>query len=496
MAQQQLPQSQPLAWASGQYDQKRLARYRMYAEYLRGDQPLAFATGKYEAAFGDLFHEFAYNRCAMIVDAHADRMQVAGWKGKTDALAARATEIWQANQMDVREGQIEAEQFGTGDGYLLIDRNPADGAIQLWPQAALDIRVLWSRTRPGTVEMAAKRWVDDERYVRLNLYYRDRIEKYRSQQPVSAIGDVESARLASYPDSAWQRFQPEGESWPVRLAVTDTVPVFGFHNNAPMASYGRSELADVIPLQNAINKAIADLMVAMEFAAFPQKVVLNADVDDDETVEALRRFQMGIDRLLALIGGSDGQAPSIAEFSAANIAQYELVVELFEKLISRVSRVPLHYLQMTGEFPSGRALRIAETPFVAKIEDRQRAAGAIWNAAMRYALRLDGMACAPGDIEVVWKSAAPMSQEDVLDLAVAKRALGYPLKTVLEDEGIDPRRVAEILDEIVAEADRARAAFNQGEVAAGFATDDTADQNAGTSTSASTARVPLSSPVA
>lgn len=457
-----------LQWAARAYVGKRAENYRTFHEYLDGNQPLALSSAKFGAAFGSLFRAFAYNRCPNVVDAHADALQITGFHAEgagADALVQAGADIWDANDMDERAGQVHAEAAGMADGYLLVDKHPVTGDIQYWPQCAADIRVRWSEDVPNRVELAVKRWVNNAGFERLNLYYTDRIEKYIGSQVVSAI-DVDTDAASRHmltSGGTWRRYQgPLDVAWPVQLDIKDTVPVFHFGNNAGVNSYGRSELADVLPLQDGMNKALADLIVAEEFAAYAQRVLLNVDDSDPETQAAIKSFQLGIDRLLALSSSSDKGA-SIAEFSAAQMAQFELVVELYERLISRVSAVPLHYLTQVGSFASGRAMRLSMTRWISKIQDRQRAFGAVWAEVQRYGVRLAlGVDIPRGYFDTKWASAAPMGEEDLMDVALQKRALGYPLEAVLEDMGLSPDRIAEIQAASAEAADRQAAIFARG----------------------------------
>lgn len=462
-----------LKWAIAALTDGRNGRYDTYRRYLDGDQPLAFATEKFKSAFGRTFAEFAYNRTRTVVDAHADRLQVEGFGSDRAELAQAAENLWNANRLDVYEGMIETEAFGMGDAYVIVEKHPERGAVQIWPQRANNVRVAYSEDEPGRIELAVKQWRTNDGYTRVTLYFPDRIEKYRSRTATKGTANV----ITTLTTNSLEPYQPESDTrWPVPLDVDDTVPVFHFANNAGINEYGQSELHDVLPLQDGLNKTFLDMFVTMEFAAFPQRVLINVDTESDDAADAIRKFQAGIDRLLTLYGSADGAPPSIAEFSAANIEQYIAVIEQIERDISRVSKVPLHYLTQTGSFPSGRALRIAEAPFVAKIEDRQRAFGAVWSDVLRYALRLEGRQVEPGAIRVNWKSAAPLSTEDQIDVALGKRSVGYPLVAILRENGYDPDEIERIMTELAEEGERQALAFNRGLVVPSFGDDDAAGE--------------------
>jgi hypothetical protein len=206
-------------------------------------------------------------------------------------------------------------------------------------------------------------------------------------------------------------------------------------------------LQDVLGLQDALNKTLMDMLITQEFAAFPQRVLINVDVEDDATAESVAKFQAGVDRLLTLMGDKDGKPASIAEFTAANIEQYDKAAEKWDIRISRVSRVPVHHLTMTGDFPSGASLRMAEGPFITKIEDRQRAFGSVLSSAMTYALRSMGVPVEDGDLRVNWASAAPMSEEDAWNVALQMKDVGMPFEQIIKEKrGYEPDQLREILE--------------------------------------------------
>lgn len=451
-----LTDTEALEWAAEAFRDSRLNdRYKRFRRYASGDQDLAFATPKYAATFGKLFAAFQYNRMEGVIDAHADRLQVERFTAEQEAVAELAGELWARNRMDQRAGEVHKEALTTGDAYVIVwpetgEALGEDAALpQLWPQRAEQVRVRYDEERPGQIILAAKTWTLGDGRRRINLYFPDRIEKY-----------VTSSRGAGgLPTSAagLERVAIDGEAWPVPNPW-GVVPVIHFANNAGTGQSGTSELRDVMPLQDALNKVLTDLILACELAGFPQKVILGLDSGDPAVREGLQRLEAGLNKIFTIPFDGGGEAPSIAEFSAANLPQLVAVVELFDKLISRVSRVPVHYLQMSGDFPSGRALRTAEAPFVSKIEDRQVAYGNAWEDVMGLALRQAGIAD-PGTLSTVWKSAAPLSQEDAWDLAQIKAGIGLPLPQILRETGYTEGQIEQIQSERETQQESATAQF-------------------------------------
>lgn len=455
-----------LIWASRQFMDGRQLEYNIYHEYVSGKQPIRFATGRFKDAFGTQFDKFAYNRTDSIVDAIADRLKVIGFDaaGQYQPAADLAQQIWDQNFLDSHEDDIEAECLTSGDAYVVVEQDVQDPTkVNIWPQYAQNIRVRYSTGRPGEIEVAARQWLDgygSDRRIRLNLYYRDRIEKYQS------VNKGEGVALAS--DTRWEPVPTEvsgDRKWPVELKVKDTVPVFHFANNARINGYGVSELKAVIPIQDALNKAVMDLLVGMEFSAFRQRVVLNVDLDDPKAEERIEQLEVGMNRLISLVSTDPDMQAGIAEFSATDVRQFVGPIDQFDTMISRVSKIPVHYLQMGSAPESGEARRMAEAPFVAKIERLQSRFGDVISRMMTYAVRLAGQMSVPaGALETRWKSAMPLSDRETLDFALARQSLGFPLRSNLREMGRDKDDIEEIMLEVTEENARRVAMFNAGNI--------------------------------
>jgi hypothetical protein len=471
-----LPEN-PLAWAVSAFQNDRGALYRVYRDYLEGRHPMPITTEDARRAFGPTFRNFFYNRCATVVDAHADRMRVQGF-GSPDEDAVRksierrettrdeapptiaqyAQELWDAANMDVYEGQIDKEAFGMGDAYLYVEVDPDDGAVHLWPQRADEVRVLYSDRKPGVREMAAKAWWQDDKHLYLNLLFPDRIEKYRTAQPSN------STTMPTKPE-AFIPYQPDGEPWPMPLNLDDTVPMFHIPNNGDVNSYGTSELRDVLPLQDELNRSLIQQSAAGAFGIKAIWLLLNYDPRDEESEAALANFKMGLTSILTVPPNEQGTAPpEVAEFSHADMRQYDLIAEKWDVRISRQSRVPVK--DITGETTneSGVAKRLNESGFIAKIEDRQHAFGAVYSAAMTYALRLQGIPVEPGDLRVNWRPASPLAENEVWELIAIKTINGMPFKAALREAGYDPEQIDQILEEIAEEAAEAQRRFDAGQI--------------------------------
>ncbi len=441
----------PLAWSVKAFRDERALLYADYANYFSGRHPTAVSPSSATGALGNLLLAMTYNRCAPVVDAIADRLTVTGFRdaagnGNADAVM----DLWNANRMDKREGEVNQEALTSGDGYVIIWPDPTSGVPTIWPQDAAAMRVFYDDERPGLIQLATKLWRTTDDYLRLNIYLPDRLEKYITRNKYKT-------GLPQGP-SAFIEYQPDGDlMWPLVYdwyrPNVPSIPVFHFANNARTGRYGVSELQGVVPLQDALNKAVTDLMKGSELGGHPQKWASGVDQNtvDDAVI-------VGVDRVIA----SARTDARFGNFDPTNLAQLIAVVNQFDMMIARTARIPVHYLALSGDFPSGEALKTAESPFVRKIEDRQVAFGNVWEDAMILALRMSGIELA-FQLEVVYESAEPRSDREAAELAALWTQAGMPLPSILRELGKSDEEIAAVMADLDANMERARQAFDAGE---------------------------------
>lgn len=445
-----------LTWAVAQFGTERYKTlYPRYRNYYNGVQDLTFATPKFTATFGQLFTEFAYNRCGSVVDSVADRLYL---KGFTDSSRGVVTEnttlrdqielIWRLNQMDRKQGELFTESLKMGDAYLIVWPEPTDdpNAAGMVPKMYVndaDLIVIRYNDDTKAKIVAIKAWRDADKFWHVNFYYPDATWKYKSvSKPDDLPKDLKNFALDS-PDPA---LVAEG------LAVQEPnplpnpynkIPVFHFANNSRQGSYGISELSSVLPLQDALNKACTDLMVAMEFGAFPQRWAtgLQMGLPDPATGKVRNPFKDGPGNIFI---GNAGAA--FGNFDATPLAQFIEVQDSFDKKISNVSRIPTHWLNMgQGDTPSGEALKTAEAPFVAKIKDRQRDSGQDFEDAFTFALETMGVTGV--SITPQWESAELRSETDMLAAAMQKKQLGWSTVQIQRELGLDETVIEQMQQE-------------------------------------------------
>lgn len=446
-----------ITWALKSLASRRPA-YKLFADYYEGRQAIQYVSDKLRKAFGNRIKtdRMVDNFAASVVDAVADRLQITGFAaqgedGTTDDAVSKATaEIWRRNRMERRSGEVHSEALTTGDGYLIVWPG-TDGRAVLWPQVASEVTVHYDPESPERIDRAAKVWYDDDaKRWRCTLYYPDRIEKYATASGGENLPEK---------GAAFVPWLTEGEPWPVPNPF-DVVPVFHFGNNARTNGFGRSELADVIPLQDSLNKSRADMAVAQEFYAVPQRMVIGIDPEVDEaTGKPVWPFEPG--GVWYASGGDGENKPSFGEFAANSPAGFLEAQREDKADIARVSKTPMHVLMLSSDAaPSGEALRTAETPFVKKVRDRQRDFGSDWADAMALAVRIDGGAEVL--LETTWEDPAPRSETDSWSTAVLQKQAGVSQRQILRERGYTEEEIDKMAEDKASEAEAAAAAFNAG----------------------------------
>lgn len=462
---------------------ERAKAYQVCINYYDGFQPLNFASDRYQHYFGQMVRRYRENLCPGIVDSLTDRLQVTGavleaqlapestespipageqqQPGQDPDAAANAAlwAIWKANRMAVRAGRIHKEAVKVGDAFVIVWKDPLIGSARFYVQ---DSRRIHCHYDPETeiCDWAAKFWIDETKRGRCVLYFPDRIERYVTAQAIRPVNGLPGDK------AAWQ---PDGEIMP---NPQDRVPVFHFANDADLGEYGQSELRDVMPIQDGLNKSVADMLVAMEFAAYPQRWGTGIQTETNPvTGREEAEFEPGIDRLWK----AGDEMAKFGEFAAADLDKFINVTNRFKAAAADVVGVPAHYMQMTpGNWPSGESLKTAEARFVAKTQDRQNAFGAVWAEALTFAAAINGVTL-DRQIEIVWQDASPRSEIDAATVAgikvsqigvskeQAQRELGYTEEQI-QTMGAEAEAAAEL------EAERQAQRLNQ--IAGNFGEDE------------------------
>lgn len=421
--------AEDLKWACDELkgSNKRIAAYRTYEKYYDGDHPLAFATRKFRSVFWGIFSKFADNLCESVVDIQAERLELVGFTSNSkgaDTAGKDAWDRWEENDMDLVADEVHKDALLYGDGFTIVGD---DG--ELWAQEPCQMAVRYSEDTPGLIEVAAKIWPNADKTLNLNLYYSDHVEHYKTSRPLSGTTVIKP-----------QLFAPDGDDTPTKAMAVQHFP------NRAYSAYGRSELAPVLPLQDALNKSVIDTIVAMEYQAFRQRWVTGVDVeigDDGKPKNVQAAHGPGE------YNAFPGENVQVGEFGQMEVAGLMSVVDGFRAEVARVCGIPLHYFYVGsgGASETGEALKTSETRFTRKGKRQQRAFGKGWENALAAALvaagDVEGSAAATLDLNAVWEPVTPRSDSEKLDVLIKKQAIGIPNNQLQKEAGYDDDQIEE-----------------------------------------------------
>jgi hypothetical protein len=399
--------------------------------YYTGRHPLAFASSRFQEAFGGMFSAFADNWCPLIVDSTRQRLHVTGFRfpladaeqdpAKGDRLA---WDLWQANYLDADSDVLHTDAMVFGRSYVAVgagDVSKGEPPALMTVESPLNVIVAVSKDRRRRRLAALRVFQDDDGSNCATLMLPDETWYWTQKGTSLSFGGQWEMRAEPVP-------QPLG-----------VVPVVPFLNRPRLDPWGFSELIGVIPMQDAVNKLVADMMIASEFVAMPQRWATGLEIMRDPLTNAALDPFPAISRLL------QAEDPGVAfgQFAPGNLDAYVHALELLIQHVASQSATPPHYFYLSGNFPSGESIKSAEAGLVAKAIDRTRTFGESWEEVMRLAFKVigDDQRAQALDAETIWGDVEVRTESAHVDSTLKKQAIGVPLEQLWEDLGYTPQQI-------------------------------------------------------
>lgn len=403
------------------------ARYSDLDRYYEGRQPLAFLSPEARTALGNRFGVMASNIPRLAVTALAERLRITGFDGDAALWAD-----WVRCDLDQTSGVAHREALLLGDSFVIVWADQL-GRPLVSVESAKQVAIL---ADPGTRETlaAVKRWEDAQtNTTEAVLYLPDQIVRLRAQQRGAITGFSVVDEITN----------PLG-----------VVPVVNLRNNDRIVGdHGSSEIDDLKPLVDALNKSLADMMVTSEYVGRPRRWATGIelteepelDEDGDETGETVEVNPIP-EGHRAMISENDGA--KFGQLQAADLAGYEASVRVILGQIMAVSTLPAHYVGVFTDNPaSADALRAAEASLTARAEARQATFGRAWEqvARLMIAVRDRRDPNLIDDIRVQWADAATRSVAQEADAVVKLHQAGLlPASFALAKLGYSDDEIAKI----------------------------------------------------
>lgn len=399
-------------------------------KFYSGTQPLAFLSPEAKVALGTRFGRMASNIPRLAVTALAERLRVTGFTG------ADVWGEWIRNDLDQLSGVAHREALLLGDSYVMVWARGGRPVVSI--ESARQVAV---RRDPATRQIVAavKRWEDAQAKATFAvLYEADKITRFRANTLGATIAGFEQVETIANP-----------------LGVP---PVVALHNSDRILDeHGTSEIDDLIPLVDGLNKLLTDMLVTSEYTGRPRRWATGIELTEEPVMTAegepvldsegeviMREVNPIPEGDRAMI--SENDAAKFGQLSGSDLGGYEKAVDVLLSQIAGISCLPAHYLGITHDNPaSADAMRAAEASLTARAEARQATFGRAWEQVGRLIVAVrDGVDPATVDVRVQWADAATRSVAQEADAVVklygagllpasyALRKLGYGDDEILE----------------------------------------------------------------
>lgn len=371
------------------------------------------------------------NYMGLVVDAMVERMQVQGFRVSDNADGDKKTwAIWQANNMDSGSDQLLLEAAIGGSAYALVAPNPdREDRPLIYPEHPSQTIVAYA---PGTARRqraaALKVWVDEwTGKLFATLYLPDALFKWESQKSVGTV--VSTATGApTWIARVGEEFRQDNP-----LGV---VPIVEVPNNPRLLTGGVSEIADVVMIQDRVNKTLADRLMAQDYGAFPQKWATGFPAEDEDGNP--QRVDVGKDRMVT----SEIAETRFGQWEAAALDPYSTAKREDVKDIASRTRTPAQYLLGEMSNVNGETLKAAESGLISKVRQRQRTAGEGLEEIARLAREIAGLGGNDESMETLWKSPEFRTEGELTDSLTKMKTLGVPEEALWEKWGASPQEIA------------------------------------------------------
>ncbi len=409
--------------------------YQTLWQYYDGDQPLVYSRERLREIFQNLDARFNENWCGVVVDSVWERIdlktfQVAG----NEQAGKRLNALWESTEMNLDDDEAIRAALVCPESFVIVwKRASEDGEgeeIEAYYNNPAQCHVVYEADNPKRPRFAAKTWIDEDDHQRITLYYRDRLEYYVSRPKAANVKNGKSFIPAETPSAE----NPYG-----------VIPVF--HLRKERRSDPKSELHNVIGPQDAINKLLADMMIAAEFGAFKQRYIIS-------NAENLGQQKNAPNEIWDLpAGDGDGQGTQVGEFSATDLSNYLGAIDKRVATIAAITRTPKHYFTGQGGDPSGEALIAMEAPLNKKATKYIEKFTPTFRQIAAFMLRLDGVEVELTDITPVFEPVATVQPLTRAQIRQTNTGAGLPLESALKEEGKTDEEIAEVLKAKKAEED-------------------------------------------
>lgn len=408
---------------------------------------LKFASDNFREYFADRYTNFSDNWCGIVADAPHERLEPIGIRLKGDEKGDDALwDTWRDNDADALCDLALLDAIIAKRAYALVWGDDEDRARITWEHPSQAIVGYDPETRARVAGL--KMWADDD-WDYATLYLPDEVWKFQRSRSTSSLVDANGQPL-SLTLGGWE---PRAEG--VIDNPLGKVPLVELPNRPRLMGEPHSDIAGTLSMQHAINLLWAQLFAVSDEATMGQRVVIgaeqpvtpildaNGDVVGEKPVD-LKKLRR--DNILWL----EDPAAKAFEWTPAKLEVFTDIIEIAVGHIAAQTRTPAHYLLIGGTIAnvSGDAMKALETGLVKRTEEKTQHFGRAIRDVFELVALAEGDGTKAGAIrggQVLWRDIENRSDAQRADALAKKKEIGYPLRYLLEQDGLSPAEIDRVM---------------------------------------------------
>jgi hypothetical protein len=213
------------------------------------------------------------------------------------------------------------------------------------------------------------------------------------------------------------------------------VPLIEVPNNPRLLTGGVSEIADVICIQDRVNKTLADRLMTQDYGAFPQKWAIGFPTEDEDGNP--QRVDVGRDRMVQ----SDLAETRFGQWESAPLDPYSAAKREDVKDIASRTRTPAQYLLGEMSNVNGETLKASESGLVSKVRQRHRTAGEGLEEISRLARKAAKIGGPDEAMETIWRNPEFRTEGELTDSLVKMATIGVPHEALWQRWGASQQEI-------------------------------------------------------
>ncbi|GAA1466191.1 phage portal protein [Nocardiopsis exhalans] len=421
-----------------------------WRDFFKGEPPLPVPPKGLKDAHRR-FQEIARtNICGLISNSSVNRLTVTGIAGPDGEPDEVAWRWWKDNRLPARQKQLYRSALSQSVAYVVVGPHPRDPRRPLITLDHPRTTILERDPATGEVVAALRAWHDDVEGVgRAVVQTPEWIVRYETTKPLS------SRQKMPWGLESWQvRHRKDGGRSGIEVNPWGAVTIVPFSCMPQLGEAPEPEFAQAMGIQERLNLSILNRMTAGRYSAYKQKWVkghkFTRAIDPATGLEILdpvtgqpkveQPFTPGPDTVWA----SEGENTQFGEFGQIDLTMFlkEHEADIVSALL--VTSTPAYYWLSSLVNISADTVTALDLQHIAKVNEHISNFGESWEMVNRLAGLIAQEERDLTEAEVRWRDPRQLNPAVVVDAAIKKKSLGYPLSVIAEDMDEPPARVKRI----------------------------------------------------